>query len=193
MLGTMDAKLDAMQQQRLSETDLPGSSISPVTPADSVQGIGSLLLDRLRRGAHLQGQPVDISGWEKRLITAILQSTDDQSGTRVVNSELSHDRLNLVNQRFLQKLEYRQMKDRHAKIDEAYEDTFKWIWERTPNTDQQWSSFPSWLEWPTSLYWVAGKGGVPSSSCQAHPCALARWMSMAAAVECSAQFTLCSS
>lgn len=158
MFETIDARLDAIQQQRPSGTGLQDSSVSkPAALGDSAQGIGSLLLGRLEWGAHLQGQQLDKIDWEMRLIRAILHPTDDQPGTMVSEVELSDDRLKLCYQRFLQRLEYSQMDDRHMKIDEAYEETFRWIWEQDDGTDRQWSSFPDWLESPTSLYWVTGK------------------------------------
>lgn len=158
MLNVIDAKLDAIHQQDASDLNPPDLSMPERVPAeDSPDGMGSLLLNRLNWGAYLQGQPVEISGWEKQLVTAILQSTDDQSGTIVSQLKLSDDRLKLVHRRFLRRLEYAQMDDRHMRIEEAYENTFRWIWGREQNTEQQWSNFPNWLESPSQLYWVTGK------------------------------------
>lgn len=158
----IDAKLDAIQQQDHSDTHLPASSMPErVAAEDSTRGIGSLLLNRLNWGVHLQGQSVDVSGWERQLVSAILQSTDKQLEKTTSTLDLSNARLQLVRRRFLQRLEYPQMDDRHVRIEKAYENTFQWIWESNPITEQPWSNFPNWLESDSSLYWVTGKVNAP--------------------------------
>lgn len=161
MFDAIDTKIEALQRQSAPKADLP-DSLRPdhVAVNDSSRGTGTLLLEGLKLGAHVQGQSVDMENWELQLVQRILQHADDQSGPRFQRPELSDDRLELVHRRFLERIKYAQMDDRQTRIDEAYEQTFGWIWENNQSTDLQWSSFPDWLSSSSSLYWVTGKVSV---------------------------------
>ncbi|KAI1493928.1 hypothetical protein F5X96DRAFT_619896 [Biscogniauxia mediterranea] len=68
----------------------------------------------------------------------------------------------------LDSLVFQSLTHREKAISEAYEQTFRWVFE-DPRVDQQgkamWSNFPAWLQGDSdSMYWVAGKPGSGKST-----------------------------
>lgn len=60
-----------------------------------------------------------------------------------------------MRQQFLSCLGYEKMTERHAQIAEAHVETFKWIF--NPNMDSLETSFTSWLESQSGIFWISGK------------------------------------
>ncbi|KAK4202850.1 hypothetical protein QBC40DRAFT_195481 [Triangularia verruculosa] len=66
-------------------------------------------------------------------------------------------------------LRFSSMHRRGESIPQAYKDTFSWVFEAPRRDDQDgelWSSFPEWLEDPSTnqIYWITGKPGAGKST-----------------------------
>jgi hypothetical protein len=114
--------------------------------------------------------------WQRDLIDAIYQERVSDNGNMIVHhpSSTRQDPLatSLAVIVFLQSLEFEEMASRHVQIEEAYQNTFKWIFEDQTNCPHPWSDFPSWLisdletgaEPSSNIYWFTGKAGSGKST-----------------------------
>jgi len=67
----------------------------------------------------------------------------------------------------LERLQYPERLDREARIPEAFNRTFDWIFsdrEACETAERPWSSFRHWLESGDSVYWITGKPGSGKST-----------------------------
>ncbi|KAF2258488.1 hypothetical protein CC78DRAFT_526195 [Lojkania enalia] len=63
----------------------------------------------------------------------------------------------------LSTLRFLGMIDRHDSIPKAHRKTFEWIF-NDPEPQTTWTSFSSWLQSPSNLYWITGKPGSGKST-----------------------------
>jgi hypothetical protein len=64
----------------------------------------------------------------------------------------------------LKSLRYPTMTNRYEKVDEAYPDTFHWIFHDYMDSKNKWSSFKEWLSNGAGIYWINGKAGSGKST-----------------------------
>ncbi|KAK1503021.1 uncharacterized protein CCOS01_09179 [Colletotrichum costaricense] len=65
---------------------------------------------------------------------------------------------------FLASFAYKVMDDRHSRIIEAHQETFRWIFEHPSAGSEKWSNFKDWLKSDSKLYWITGKAGSGKST-----------------------------
>ncbi|KAN0093480.1 hypothetical protein V8E51_016664 [Hyaloscypha variabilis] len=65
---------------------------------------------------------------------------------------------------FMRSLGYSEMQDRHRRIAEAHEQTFRWIFAKSKKEDIPWSPFTDWLQSGNGVYWINGKAGSGKST-----------------------------
>lgn len=65
--------------------------------------------------------------------------------------------------RFLERLRFADMNVRIQTVEEAYEETFRWVFDQ-PHEDQKWSNFGLWLENGGGTFWISGKAGSGKST-----------------------------
>lgn len=59
---------------------------------------------------------------------------------------------------------FRKMNIREAQVQEAYKDTFSWIFNDPKEHHKRWSNFKLWLQQEGGCYWIAGKAGCGKST-----------------------------
>lgn len=64
----------------------------------------------------------------------------------------------------LSALYFRRMDTREGQIQEAFKNTFSWIFEDPMEHQKPWSNFRQWLEDGSGCYWIAGKAGCGKST-----------------------------
>ncbi|KAF4459825.1 P-loop containing nucleoside triphosphate hydrolase [Fusarium albosuccineum] len=64
----------------------------------------------------------------------------------------------------LHALEFREMKERQAKVAKAYDDTLKWVYGDPGSTKRPWDSLSKWMESGSGIYWINGKAGSGKST-----------------------------
>jgi hypothetical protein len=116
----------------------------------------------------------------------VSKSDFDKLSIRLLSLESSGSVL-LKEQKFLQSLQFRQIKTRHSNVPEAHATTFQWIFQRSrSNVSDPQAKFVQWLERPKAadegIYWIAGKPGSGKSTLMKFICsnehtnaALGRW------------------
>lgn len=66
--------------------------------------------------------------------------------------------------KLVDRLHFPEISDRHERIAEALEKTFKWVFNPPQQSDKPWASFIDWLASPSDLYWITGKAGSGKST-----------------------------
>lgn len=66
--------------------------------------------------------------------------------------------------RIVARLRFHGMSDRRARIPDAHQDTFEWIYRDSAGSVKPWASFVKWLTSNDSLYWITGKPGSGKST-----------------------------
>jgi hypothetical protein len=61
-------------------------------------------------------------------------------------------------------LYFRKMNIREAQVQEAYGNTFSWIFKDPKEHQKRWSNFKRWLQNDSGCYWIAGKAGCGKST-----------------------------
>ncbi|KAH7117586.1 hypothetical protein B0J11DRAFT_617455 [Dendryphion nanum] len=64
----------------------------------------------------------------------------------------------------LQRLQYKEIRDRYERIKDAHKSTFEWIFENFKKNDHQWQNFADFLQNDTDLFWITGKAGAGKST-----------------------------
>ena len=103
--------------------------------------------------------------WQDDLIGAIYQDTGSARRQPASLHNASED----LQRGFIDLLRFPEMTDRHNRIAEAHEKTFRWVLSdarrRNPQVkNRSWASLVDWLENATSLYWITGKAGSGKST-----------------------------
>jgi len=95
--------------------------------------------------------------WQGELINAIYRShaqkpSNAQLGKEPENSKyLDHGEMKFFKEIILKDLGFGELEDRHDRITEAHEKTFRWIYEE-PRTRKTWASFPRWMQSKKQYY-----------------------------------------
>ena len=66
--------------------------------------------------------------------------------------------------RVLDSLSFPSMGARQAQIKDAYDDTFKWIFDEKLDATRPFPSFVQWLRYESKIYWLSGKPGSGKST-----------------------------
>lgn len=69
-----------------------------------------------------------------------------------------------IENRFLEDLYFLCMHDRQEGIEDAYDDTYSWIFRGDAMEERGWDSFPAWLKSDNGIYWITGKAGSGKST-----------------------------
>lgn len=70
-------------------------------------------------------------------------------------------------QRILESLYFKDMHARQEEVHDAYEETFKWVFDQNSRDNMAWDSLTKWLERENGIYWINGKAGSGKSTvCQ---------------------------
>ncbi|GKT94312.1 hypothetical protein Ct61P_12162 [Colletotrichum tofieldiae] len=85
-------------------------------------------------------------------------------------TDLSDPRQEELQAAFLASLVYDVMDDRHSRIIEAHEKTFRWLFQPPSEDTAKWANFKEWLESDASLYWITGKPGSGKSTLMKFVC-----------------------
>jgi hypothetical protein len=104
--------------------------------------------------------------WGSELIEAIHEQRWQASTSFPYEGALQWDksnRMKALSDRFLMRLRFSNINDRHERISLAHEKTFKWIF-KSPEGVSFWSDFPNWLSSSAPLYWITGKPGSGKST-----------------------------
>ncbi|KAF7506902.1 hypothetical protein GJ744_011143 [Endocarpon pusillum] len=64
----------------------------------------------------------------------------------------------------LSALEFREMRERQAKIAKTYDHTFEWIYGDPQGSKKPWDNFAKWLKSGAGIYWINGKAGSGKST-----------------------------
>ncbi|KAI9666492.1 MAG: hypothetical protein M1821_004428 [Bathelium mastoideum] len=151
------------QLKAASDSSKLASGAHPDTFGDDGFGtrVLTLLSSKIERGLQ-EDQLVRLKEDLTTAIRANGQADDNEAHLqRPMISETRRLRLHRI---FLHKLSYDGMEDREAKIPQAYESTFQWIWEPPSGSERTWSSFVHWLGSDSQLYWITGKAGSGKST-----------------------------
>ncbi|KAK1713466.1 hypothetical protein BDP67DRAFT_435703 [Colletotrichum lupini] len=95
------------------------------------------------------------------LTTASVNYNEDGDRPPIIISRNRETRLRAV---FLASFAYKVMDDRHSRIIEAHQETFRWIFEHPSAGFEKWSNFKDWLKSDSKLYWITGKAGSGKST-----------------------------
>lgn len=83
------------------------------------------------------------------------------------NSIIDVDQRNVARhelQKLLDSLHFDDLDTRQETLQEAYQSTFEWIFNRESSAVRPWSNFARWLEHGEGIYWVNGKAGSGKST-----------------------------
>lgn len=131
-------------------------------------GIGSLTLDyltcRLQEQDEIKGALLDA------LVTNIHRSQGQCNLAAPSTIELSQDTRHKLEQVFIHRLRYDNMKDRESTIKEAHQGTFLWALEENKTLPAPASNIRAWLESDEQLYWITGKAGSGKSTLMRYMC-----------------------
>jgi hypothetical protein len=102
-------------------------------------------------------------------ITTRSTVTREQEATRHhVTSAFQDMQISVLNgkkcARFLESLYYLEFQERQEEISEAYEQTLKWIFDRTGVETPLWGNFVKWLGKSNGIYWISVKSGSGKST-----------------------------
>ena len=143
--------------------------------AHSEEGVGVVLLKILTSNIGFARPSKVMQNLQEDLITAIYE--EDDSGVMSPSSVpfIPPHRHKDLWKIFLDRLRYPDMEDRKDRIVQAYEKTFRWIFQDDPSQQNRWSNFREWLESDSQIYWITGKAGSGKSTlikyiCQEENC-----------------------
>lgn len=118
----------------------------------------------------------------KNIIEAVIQNRHllkielgHQNGILINSSAKDHantaasvlralDEAQKVEARLLRSLEFSEINNRHMQIEEAHQETFKWILNKNGEEGVGYSDFVEWLEKGRGVYWINGKAGSGKST-----------------------------
>lgn len=86
---------------------------------------------------------------------------DNVIGKDYPDFRLSETKESSLRDQVIEDLRFREMDYRESVISEAYQDTFKWVFE---DSDEKKTGFTTWLQSDSNLYWIAGKAGSGKST-----------------------------
>jgi hypothetical protein len=92
------------------------------------------------------------------------QLQDSQPSDYEDNLASSSIDLTALTAHILRALEFREMGERQAKVAQAYDHTFEWIYDSPKGSKKPWSDFAEWLESGVGIYWINGKAGSGKST-----------------------------
>jgi hypothetical protein len=136
----------------------------------SAEGFGSLLLNFLTSSFSHQRQGQEKLQLKRDLIAALHRDIEDTNVTEISLPSISDSRQKKLQAVNLAHLRYPGMEDREARICEAYEATFQWLFKGNAQHDKKWSNFKDWLESDSQLYWITGKAGSGKSTLMKYIC-----------------------
>ncbi|KAK7448616.1 hypothetical protein CaCOL14_011739 [Colletotrichum acutatum] len=129
----------------------------------------------------LDAEPEDREKSAMELRHGILQRILLNTTSRVNHGEevgppsinLPRDREKQLQATILASFVYDVMDDRHSRIIDAHEETFRWIFEHPKEDPGKWSDFKDWLKSDEQLYWITGKAGSGKSTLMKFICSSA--------------------
>jgi len=125
------------------------------------EAIGNAVLSALD---HMTSNSIPVTRIQELLVDRILGDSNQDLRPPAHHLTLSPRRRSQLEQRVLSMLHYPGMEDREGRIAEAFQQTFRWIYQDPPSEEHQWSNFRGWLESPSQLYWITGKAGSGKST-----------------------------
>ncbi len=130
----------------------------------SKEGIGVVLLEILTSDIGFARPSKVMQNLEKDLITAIYKKGGSGSMSLSSVPSISTHRHKDLYKIVLDRLRYPDMEDRKGRIVQAYEKTFRWIFQDALSQQNRWSNFREWLESDSQIYWITGKAGSGKST-----------------------------
>ncbi|KAL2214042.1 hypothetical protein CC79DRAFT_1391923 [Sarocladium strictum] len=160
----MMIKMDEMS------SDMKGIVESKATSNDISSGIGSLTLDYLTCRLPEEGQDEVKGALLDALFTSIQRSQGLSDFAAPSTIELSQGTRHKLEQVFIHRLRYNNMRERESSIKEAQEGTFLWVLEDKQTAPAPASNIRAWLETDDQLYWITGKAGSGKSTLMRYMC-----------------------
>jgi hypothetical protein len=150
--------------------DMKGIVESKATSNDISSGIGSLTLDYLTCRLPEEGQDELKGALLDALFTSIQRSQGLSDFAAPSTIELSQGTRHKLEQVFIHRLRYNNMRERESSIKEAQEGTFLWVLEDKQTAPAPASNIRAWLETDDQLYWITGKAGSGKSTLMRYMC-----------------------
>ena len=130
-----------------------------------MQGLGETFVSYITEAKRWQENYIEDSRrWQAELIEAIHEGKESFSERALSAAELTKAREESLQNKFLRSLYFPEIRERHDRISEAHEKTFRWIYGEPHPGDRSWTHFIRWLESNDSLYWITGKAGSGKST-----------------------------
>ena len=127
--------------------------------------MGEKFLTYLQQAKRWQEDYIeDCKRWQTDLVNAIHQEGGSFREQRTLGSTFTAERENILMKKFLESLQFSDIRDRKDRIAEAYGETFLWIYHGPQAEHRPWASFIDWLESDSNLYWITGKAGSGKST-----------------------------
>ena len=105
--------------------------------------------------------------WQTDVIDAVYQSrwqVPSEITANVLGTSSCVFGLERFQKIMLNQLWFESITDRHEKIAEAHQHTFRWIYHDPDKHGKPWASFVDWLQYGNSIYWVTEKAGSGKST-----------------------------
>ncbi|KXH42773.1 hypothetical protein CNYM01_03796 [Colletotrichum nymphaeae SA-01] len=180
------AKSEEQQIAILEKLDIIQDNTGTLTSTSIVEGQeaswnapGDAVIAFIVRSLDAEPEEREKSAMELR--QGILQRILLNTSSRVNHSEevgppsinLPRDREKQLQATILASFVYDVMDDRHSRIIDAHEETFRWIFEHPKEDPGKWSDFKDWLKSDDQLYWITGKAGSGKSTLMKFICSSA--------------------
>jgi ABC-type transport system involved in cytochrome bd biosynthesis fused ATPase/permease subunit len=113
-------------------------------------------------GDHKASNSLEHVGMRSALAMRIKESEDAVSDgiSKVQRSIDTRARTDAL----LKSLFFEDYKSRQEQVEEAYTETFSWIFDDRPNAVGSWHNFALWLREGETIYWIQGKAGAGKST-----------------------------
>ncbi|KAI9685267.1 MAG: hypothetical protein M1822_004640 [Bathelium mastoideum] len=154
---------EILDKLKATDDSEPAGGVSVDSFGDS--SFGTCVLDFLANKFERNWRKNHLARLREDLITAICADGEtDNNEAYLQRPTISEARWLQLHHMVLHKLSYNGMEDREARIPQAYESTFQWVWEPPLENERTWSSFVDWLGSESQLYWITGKAGSGKST-----------------------------